>query len=278
MKCGMVRILGDLTSLPGILLLSTCAAAGCARSVPTPDNVVVETQDDGLVVPGSPAVDARIISPDVETLQVLVIGPDGVERPMSILQRSIEPTEEGGLPTWTIVQAYESDSGSGVDTSVVRRADLAPLRYTFRGDGQVQRFEFHGARVTGTIQPSDTTAQEVAYELAEVPFNAVVDIDVVRALPLGLGFKAEIIGYNPPWPPRSGPTEVRVTGSQRLPTAEGEIDAWIVAYDAGAAPTTIWIAKKDRRFLRLRSELPDGSVFWKLPVSDLDAWRAEMDG
>jgi hypothetical protein len=83
-----------------------------------------------------------------------------------------------------------------------------------------------------------------------------------------------MIGYNPPWPPAPDPVLIRVVGSEPVSTADGVVAAWVVSYDGGGAPTTIWIAREDLRFLRLRSQLRAGATFWKIPVRDLTAWRA----
>jgi len=87
------------------------------------------------------------------------------------------------------------------------------------------------------------------------------------------GFETKIAIYNPPWPPPRGPAAVCVVGSEMIETRNGEIEAWMVSYDAGGAPTTLWISARDRRFLRLRSELRGGAVFWQVPVADIEAWR-----
>lgn len=233
-------------------------------------------QGGEIVIPGSPLVDATIIEPGRELFQLLILQPGGTERPVSRLRRSIEATDIGGTPTWTIVQVYESERGPSVDSSIVRRRDLAPLRYAYWSEGETHRFVFEGRRVVGTVQPADSAARTVRYELAETPFNAVMDVDVIRALPLEPGFEARIAGYNPPRPPSPGPTRIEVLRTEPLATADGEVDAWVLSYEAGGAPTTIWIATDDRRFLRLRSELNGGAVFWKLPVSDLARWRAHV--
>lgn len=234
-------------------------------------------QQRDVIVPGSPLVDVSLIQPRVDTFQLSIVQADGTERMASRQIRSIEASDLGGTPTWTIAQSYASESGSSIDRSVIARRDLGSLRYTFSGDGAEHRFAFDGRRVTGTVRPPDGAARSVSYELPAISFSAVVDVEVVRALPLEVGLDVRIAAYNPPQPPRPEPTRIRVTGCERLSTAGGEVDAWVVSYEAGAAPTTLWIARDDRRFLRLRSKLGNGSTFWKLAIADLDYWRAERE-
>lgn len=239
---------------------------------------VVEAQEPPLVVPGSGLVDASVVEPGLDTLQLLVVQPDGTERPISRLTRSVRPTVVDGTTAWIIVQRYESDRGVNVDSSLVRRSDLAPLRYAASVSGEIQRFEFQGARVTGTVQPPDSAVRAVSHELRGPFFNAVVDSEVILSLPLAAGFEARIASYNPPWPPPPGPTVVRVTGTEWVATAGGNVEAWMVAYDGGGAPTRLWISKDEPRILATRSELRGGTVFWKLPAADLPAWRARWGG
>lgn len=224
-----------------------------------------------VVVPGSSLVDGSLIKPHVDTLQTLMVLPDGSESQMSQLVRSIEATDHDGTPTWTIVQSHKSESESRVDTSVVSRRDLAPLQYTLLEEGVRHRWTFDEGFLIGWVQSPDGRVGNSNYQLNTPPFNALVEIDVIRALPLEEGLELLIPNFQAS-PSR---TRVRVTRSEVVSTKSGAIEAWVVVHEADEELTTLWIAKDDRRFLRSRTELGDLGTMWEIPVADLDAWRAD---
>ncbi len=246
-------------------LLRTIVCLGILLPAP------LHAQDSVRVAAGSSLVDGSTLLAGVDTFQLLVRQPDGGERSISRLIRSVERT---GTGHWRIVQRYTSDGGENVDTSVVRAGDLAPVSYVAVLQDAEQRFQFDGTVVQGTVSPKDSASRDVHFTFDVPVFNSVVDEEVIRALPLTPGLVAIIEGYNPPWPPAPRPTVIRVTGTTTVQTAAGLVDAWEISYAGGGAPTTLWLSRRDGRLLRLRSVLRQGAVFWKIPVRDLDAWRA----
>lgn len=236
----------------------------------------LRAQDSLHVAAGSPLVEGAKVRAGVDTFQLVVRQPGGEERLVSTLVRTVERASAGAEPAWRIVQSYHSPRGDNVDTSLVRAEDLAPLTYVAVLNDAEQRFRFEGSSVRGVVSPRDSATREVRHDFAEPPYNAVVDEDVIRALPLAPGLVATIVAYNPPWPPAPQLAVIRVTGTATIRTAAGPVEAWEISYEAGGAPTTLWLAREDGRLLRLRSSLRRGASFWKIPVRDLEAWRAEQ--
>lgn len=237
----------------------------------------IRGQEVPALSPGHPLIDPSVVSAGVDTLELVILPPDGGERPVFSLVRTTRPVDDAGVPAWLMLQEYSSSQGINTDTSLVRRADLAPLRYGAVVGGEVHSVTFDGGRVEGTVEPADSAARSFHYDFDAAPFNAVMDVDLIRSLPLEAGFEASLATYNPPRPPAPAPTRVRVTGVDTLATADGPVPAWAVTYDAGGPATTLWIAVEDRRFLRLRTELQGGATFWKLHRRDLGAWRRDTE-
>jgi len=46
------------------------------------------------------------------------------------------------------------------------------------------------------------------------------------------------------------------------------VAAWRVSYDAGAAPTVLWLGETDHELIRSRSTLRNGAAFWRRHEGD----------
>lgn len=226
------------------------------------------------IVVGDPTIDTGRVAAGADTLELLMVA-DGEERPLSTLTRTVErigPHDEGAL---RIVQAYASPGGVSVDTSVVLEGSFAPVEYAAVVAGEVQRLRFDPDRIHGTVSPADSAARAIDVPLEGPVFNAVVDRELIEALPLSEGFSAYYAVYSPPF--ALGTVRIRVTGSETLATAGGAVDAWVVDYAATTgAPGVLWMAKESGRFLRRRVDLPNGATWWMVRRADLDVWRAEV--
>jgi len=185
--------------------------------------------------------------------------------PVATLVRTIASTRTRGQPAWLFVQDYRTERGGNVDSSMVVASTLAPVWYASHAHA-VEHFDFDGAAVHGTVAVGDSATRAVDTSSDEPAFNGVTGELVLSALPLAADFSAINRAYNPPRGFASA--RVRVTGAEALETASGVVDAWIVDFWAEGAPTTIWVGKRDHRTLRLRSQLTDGSVFWKTSAAD----------
>ncbi|HVT38615.1 MAG TPA: hypothetical protein VHE78_06215 [Gemmatimonadaceae bacterium] len=226
----------------------------------------VHGQNVDTVRVGGRALHTEWIQPTTDTL-ALFIRKGAVDRPVATLIGSVTRAVVDGQAAWLLVQAYHTPSGDNVDSSVVLAATLAPVRYSSIAANSNERFTFADTLITGTVTPRDSAQREIRLQLREPVFNAVVDnAMIVAALPLAEGYAATYRSYNPPR--GFGTTMLRVSGAERLQTARGVVDAWIVSLDAGGAPTTLWVDTRTHRVIRLRAALAGGAEFWKLPAAD----------
>ncbi len=208
---------------------------------------------------------ASRITPHTEKYVLYTQSSDGSTKQAStILTRTIEFGEQNGEPIIRVVQRYDRASGTGVDTSTLRRRTLEPLSYNAELTEQKESFEFTAERARGSI----TTRKSGEIKSFDVPFkepvmNAVVQNEIIQSLPLKNGYAVTIPLYNP------GkifltPT-YRVIGSERIPTADGQrIEAWLIEVEGAAVPTTIWVSKQTQQLLMQKSLLKNGSEFWKV--------------
>jgi uncharacterized protein len=226
------------------------------------------------ITPGHSLLNAEMIAAGTDTFDLIILRPDGGEQHISSVVRMTRRDVADGVATWVMVQSHESRGSSSSDTSVVRSGDFAPLRYAAVLPTEVHRFGFHPKSIEGTVQPADSAVRSLRIATDPTPFNAVMDMDVIRALPLRHGFLAELESYNPP-APAGHVTRVRVLRLDTLLTAAGAVPAWAVDYRSTGAPTVVWIGRDDHQFIALRSELSNGDAFWKLHQRDREAWRAQ---
>lgn len=229
-----------------------------------------------LLLPGDAHLDTRRIVPRRDTL-VLLLRRDGEVRTLSTLVREVARRDGDGTPVLRIIQEYNSSTGTSVDTSVVLDGSLEPLWYAAAVNGEIHRIRFESTRITGTVTPRDSTARVVDLPLDRPTFNGITDREVIEAISLGAGYRAEFPVYNPPR--TTGMVRIEVTGSEQVPTAGGPVDTWVVDYRASTgAPSVVWMDKATGRFVRRRVSLPNGGEWWMVRQRDISAWAADLPG
>jgi hypothetical protein len=135
-----------------------------------------------------------------------------------------------------------------------------------RVGADLHQFTFAPDSAIGSVQRADSAPKAIAHGAPRPYFLAVVDLETVRGLPLAVGYAARMEIYNPPLGFRTA--SVRVDGIDTLTVAGRWEVAWRVAYDAGAAPTLLWLRQSDNELLRSRSALANGAVFWRRRPGD----------
>jgi hypothetical protein len=131
----------------------------------------VHAQEPPVISAGSKLVSGSVVEARSDDLRLIVRDTSGAERVQATLIRSVEGTELDGVPTWTVVQVYTTGRGVTVDSSVIRRSDLAPLSYAAHLTNEIQRFRFDGTSVRGTVAPRDSAEREVSYSFDVPPFQ-----------------------------------------------------------------------------------------------------------
>lgn len=69
-----------------------------------------------------PLVDPSVVSAGVDSLELVVLQPDGGERPVFTPVRTTRPGDDAGVPASVMLPEYASDQVINTHTSVVRRS------------------------------------------------------------------------------------------------------------------------------------------------------------
>lgn len=223
-------------------------------------------QGPALVVPGDPALRPTCGAYVAPPMELIVAAPGEPDRPLATLERSRVPATEQGVPVCISVQRYVRRESTDLDSSVVESATLAPVRYSALVGASREEFWFRGDSAVGTVADGEAAPRRYAEQAAGPFFLAVADVEVLQALPLALGYEARFPSYNPGRDFHD--VQIRVEALDTLTTLGRTVAAWRVSYDAGAAPTVMWFRQTDHEFVRSRSTLRNGTVFWRRRVGD----------
>lgn len=199
-----------------------------------------------------------------DSFALSIAAPEGTRRPVGAVHVERRRVGEGASAVCQVVQRHHGAGSGGSDTSSFALATLAPRAYAARVGNERQHYRFTDRRAQGehTVDGRSTRATD---DSSEVPFFlAVHDHELLQSLPLHLGYRAAYRAYNP----GRGFLDVvvAVTGVDTLRTGTRDVAAWRLRYDAGRAPTELWLAMDDLRLLQSRSRLPNGSEFWRQRV------------
>lgn len=192
--------------------------------------------------------------------------PGQPDRRVATLMRSRAPSVENGTPVCVAVQRYLQNGSTDVDSSVVDAATLAPVRYAARVGTESECFWFRGDSAIGTVVDSDSAPSAFAEQSPHPFFLAVADLEVLAALPLAHGYEARFASYNPGRGFHD--VHIRVEALDTVATLGVSVAAWRVSYDAGAAPTVLWLGETDHELIRSRSTLRTGATFWRRHEGD----------
>lgn len=228
--------------------------------------ILVALQGPGLVVPGDPALRPDCAAQTAAPLELVIVAPGQPDRVVATLERSRAPSVEQGIPVCVSVQRYLRAGATDVDSSIIDAATLAPIRYSARVGTSTEHFWFRGDSAGGTVEDGDSARQVYAERSPRPFFLAVADLHVLQALPLAPGYEARFPSYNPGRDFHD--VSIRVEALDTLATVDGPVTAWRVQYDAGAAPTVMWLSVPGHELVRSRSTLRNGAVFWRRRVGD----------
>jgi hypothetical protein len=133
--------------------------------------------------------------------------------------------------------------GTSIDTVVVERATLAPIRHRSVNMRRTMSLDFRGDSIVGSVTPAGAAAQSVAVRADTALFDSnAIDL-IVRALPLADGYAVRHPVYLHEGGGKVWVTS-RVTGSERLAAEGGAmVDAWVVESKIGPQTVRVWIAK-----------------------------------
>ncbi|HEX5004908.1 MAG TPA: hypothetical protein VFV65_06300 [Gemmatimonadales bacterium] len=229
--------------------------------------LILAVQSPTVVTPASPRLQPSCAPAAVDTFELVLLAPGQPERVVATLRRTWAPSREGGAQVCVLEQHYSRSGSSDLDSSIVNAGTLAPVRYWAQVDQEIQRFRFSADSATGTVQAGDSTPRVVAEGAPSPYFLGVADLEVLRALPLAAGFHARFMSYNPPRGFHD--VEVQVEGVDSIAVGGKTTAAWRLGYQAGGAPTVLWLRRDNGALLRSKSVLRNGAVFWRRRLGDV---------
>jgi hypothetical protein len=234
--------------------------------------LTVWLQGAGTLTPAHPSLRPRCTTAATDTFELTVVTPGRPDRAVATVERRRAPSRHNGMAVCVVTQRYQRGGSADLDSSIVDAMTLAPIRYAAQVGAERQRFEFTADSAAGVVQRADSAPQPVVHAAPQPFFLAVADLEVVRSLPLTTGYEAQFVAYNPPR--GFHVTRIRVAALDTIAVAGRTEPAWRLHYDAGAAPTVMWLSVAGHELLRSRSALPNGAVFWRRRAGDYAAAAA----
>jgi hypothetical protein len=245
-----------LTVLTIVLWLAASSLALDAQQQPT----------IGLLRADDPRLAMRCTDDGPDTLVFVMVEPNRSVRSAGSMVRHRTTVRRQGDSACVVVQRYRRPAGTDTDSSFMSFRGFTPVSYRARVGAARHDFRFFTDSAVGTVQAPDSTPRTIVHRTEHPYFLAVADLEILRALALTEGLRFEVELYNPPMGFRRA--TVRVEGVDTVLVAGRATPAWRVGYDAGAAPTVLWLRRGDRRLLRSRSSLPNGAIFWRILAPD----------
>lgn len=160
------------------LLVVSAAIAGC-RTMHTSSRHAASVE---RLTPRSALLTPPSLADDAQRLRVMIRGAtDSVERTMS--EKTWDLHAIAGAPDRVIVTSSWPAPYSSVDTLVIERNGLAPVREWLSYRGVIRDYQFLGNRVRGTVQHADSTPRTIDRTFPEDVF-AFSEVELlVRSLP-----------------------------------------------------------------------------------------------
>ncbi|MGQ0713664.1 MAG: prolyl oligopeptidase family serine peptidase [Gemmatimonadaceae bacterium] len=208
-----------------------------------------EAEATAMVI-GDPTVSTSRLGAATETRR-LVLVQGGQQREVGSLRSETIVTEVGGRRALLRVQTLTSPMlGTGVDTVVVDRATLAPIRHRSANARRTMSLDYRGDSIVGSVTPTGGSAQAIALRPDTALFDANSLDLILRALPLAEGYAVRQPVYLHEGGGKVWVTS-RVTGSEQV-TGDGGamVDAWVVESKMGPQTFRFWVAKDSREVLQ----------------------------
>ena len=134
------------------------------------------------------------------------------------------------------------------------------------GNIQLGGYRFLPDRIVGMAELAGNLRKDFSVPAAEPAYNFETDMELMQTLPLGPGYEASIVFYDPA--PGAEPPKryrFRVVGSEKAAPLNGPaVDCWVVtSEDEGPSPVRWWYAKDSQVLVREEGRLPDGALLVK---------------
>ncbi|MDQ4080502.1 MAG: S9 family peptidase, partial [Gemmatimonadota bacterium] len=208
-----------------------------------------ESEPTAMLVGDAAISTARLGSESTARRLVLVQGDQ--EREVGAIRTEMTTIEVNGRPALLRVQTLTSPMlGTGIDSVVVDRATLAPIRQRSTNARRTMSLDFRNDSVVGSVTRAGAGTQAIAVRADTALFDANVLDLVLRSLPLAEGYAVRHPIYLHEGGGKVWVTS-RVTGSERVAGEGGVmVDTWVVESRMGGQTFRHWIAKDSREVLQ----------------------------
>lgn len=220
-------------------------------------------QQDSTVVPGLRLHYDQAASLDTIVYQrsITRAGQDSNAGTRTVVLRVIPGAERGSL--LEVEQRFPGGGGQIVDTAVAELHSLRAVAHRSHQPTRTMRFTFGDSDAQGTvtaIRPAGDSVSDVRQSLGGPIFDSnVIDL-VVAALPLRLGFTAELPFF---FYERGGRVPMPVQVQERRTVSFSHLgprEVWVVTVGVPGAPATVWVDTRTHVALRVRYDIAARSL------------------
>lgn len=233
-------------------------------------NVALSTEAPPVqLVTGEPLARADLLQPAVHRYLRYTVK-DGKRSTMDIWTRALTLESDGTLRIRQRWDGVARNLYTRHQESTFQSRTLMPLQHRSQVDraGQItlSAFRFQPQRVIGDHEVSGNSKRDFVQKLSEPVYNFETDIELLQALPLALGYAANIPFYDPGLKPPARYV-FRVAGEVEMSGPDGTpVSCWLVTTDfnrPGQQLGRFWIAKRNQILVREEVELSDGELLVK---------------
>ena len=245
--------------LAAVAAATLCAATvGAQEGTPSPAVVAPAPATDSVAP--LERLDGSQLRPGASSYRLTLVREAG---PTALGTRTVEVREAslGGTSAWLFVERRTGTAVPTLDSLWLSRSDLAPLRWAAGVDRTQLAASFARDSVFGAVQSYAGRFSFSAGVLPGVLVTPAMTEKVVELLPLRVGYRAGAsLLLIDTGTPRALPAELTVEGEERLPTAAGDADCWVVLLRAGAMEERLWVEKSRRAVVRTEQGTAAGRV------------------
>jgi hypothetical protein len=226
-----------------------------APPVPLPAQTVLRVDS----IPTFERPNGSLLRPGTSTYQLTLTRPTGEAVSLGTLAVTVSEAQAGAMTGWLIADSRVGTLISTSDSVFVRRADLAPERWTAVNGRAQLGVSFTRDSAFGALQNYQGRS---SFALG-VPTNALLSTGMVQRvlelLPLAEGYRAGAsLFVVEGLVPKLVPAEILVERSEGVPVGGRAEDAWRVVLRWGETERRLWIARNGARVVRTEQAVPEG--------------------
>ena len=230
------------------------AAGALAQAVPAETAAHDSTSADGASA-ALLALDGSAVQPGTWSYSSTMTR-DGQTVALGERTLAVSAATERERPAWLIVDQIEAAGQRMADSLFVSRDSLQPLRRVAAMGPMTIRNAFTADSITGSQGLPDAGMPIALARPSALMVNSGMLETAFTLVPLHVGWRATVHQLLAgPAGTTLVPVDLEVIGEDTVTVSTGPVDAWRLSATAGGAEQTIWLAKSDRRLVRMRSTL-----------------------